>query len=217
MIIVAGTIYRTGSTLVQRLINTSEEHVVYGEDNAILQLMYNYFYQMQRNSTRSEKQTENFHTDKNTWSSNMLPMDRVPYACASWLHSMYENNGFKVIAPQLHEIQLLKSLSMYPTKVVLTYRNIYDAWRSYDEIYGWMEKAQFWKTLKRSMPLLRAALRGELDYVYPLKYEDINRDEVEKLFDWLEISNRSEIDNVLNLKIREMDGFTNQNEDYIKV
>ena len=36
MILVATVSYRCGSTLVQRLLNTSEECMIYGEDNSIL-------------------------------------------------------------------------------------------------------------------------------------------------------------------------------------
>jgi len=216
MIVVAGTTYRTGTTLIQRLINTSsEERVIYGEDNAILQCVSNYLSFTRNSLKRSNAQTEIFKKDKNSFTANMLPLNKVPYACANFINSLYFNSGFKVLSPTIEQIKTLAAIS--DAKIVLMYRNVQESWRSYQSMYNWVDKKTFFGYFERSRELLKSSLNGELDYVYTIKYEDIARDTIERLFDWLEISNRDNIAEVLNLKLKEMDGFSNSSDSYLEV
>lgn len=216
MIVVAGTTYRTGTTLIQRLINTSsEERVIYGEDNAILQCVSNYLNFNRNSFKRSNAQTKIFKKDKNSFTANMLPLNQMPYACANFINSLYFNSGFKVLSPTIEQIKTLAAIS--DAKIVLMYRNVQESWRSYQSIYNWVDKKTFFNYFEKSRELLKSSLKGELDCVYTIKYEDITRDTIERLFDWLEISNRDNIAEVLNLKLREMDGFSNSSDSYLGV
>ena len=214
MIVIAGTTYRTGTTLVQRLINTSDEYLIYGEDNAILQCINNYLVFNHKNKLRSESQTELFKKNKNSFTPNMLPLEDMPTACSYFVNYLYSGRGFKVLSPTLPQIQTLNGITT-KLKIVLMYRNVYDSWASYQNIYNWVDRKTFFSYFNKSRTLLKAALRGELDYVYPMRYENISRDTVNKLFDWLNISNRSKINEVLDLKLREMTGFDRDDQSYL--
>lgn len=210
MIVIAGTTYRTGSTLMQRLINTSNEKLIYGEDNAILTSIEHYLDFQQQSQDRSQKQKQLFYQDKNSWTSNMIPdMGQFMTGCAYLINYLYQGGGFKVLSPTLRQIVMLKQLAP-SIKVVLLYRNVHDSWRSYQEMYNWISREQFFRFFNRSRMLLRDALNGHIDYVYPLKYENINTDEISKVFDWLGIKNKNHISEVLSLKLREMPNFQKQ-------
>ena len=64
LLLAAGS-YRCGSTLVQRLLNTSEECHIWGEDNSFFPVMNNMLNICERSGTRSAQQHKLFdRTDR---------------------------------------------------------------------------------------------------------------------------------------------------------
>ena len=213
MILVATVSYRCGSTLVQRLLNTSEECMIYGEDNSILTSIGNHLYSIKTegNAKRSAKQSEIFQKDKNTFTANLLPhVSQYEYMYSKLLNSIYASNkkhvGFKCIAPTGDNINLFNKLAVDP-KIILMYRNMRDSFKSHEEVYGWLNREKFKSVFDRAIPVLRHSIKNKNHNIYPFKYTDINYDSVNRLFDWVGIDNRSMIKETLGLKLREMDNF----------
>lgn len=220
MILVATVSYRCGSTLIQRLLNTSEECMIYGEDNTILSTMGNHISSInsEGNTKRGAKQSEIFMTNKNSFTANLLPHpSHYMWRYSQLLNGIYsstkKHSGFKCIAPTGDNINLFNRLADNP-KIILMYRNLRDSFKSHEEVYGWLNREKFKSVFDRSIPILRYSIKNKDKNIYPFKYTDINYDSVNKLFDWLEIDNRSMIQEVLNTKLREMNNFDKNDRAY---
>ena len=215
MIIVAGVSYRCGTTLIQRLINTSDECLIYGEDNGILSTADRYISFISKSMDRSKKQWENFNKNKDTFTANLLrDMNDYIDGFSFLIDSLYGGCGFKVLSPTEKDIDVLNVLAN--AKIVLMYRNLNDSWKSYQNIYGYISRENFFKNFERSRTLLKKSLRGDYGNVYPMKYEDLSEDSVNTLFDWLGINNRKMIPKVLSNRIVEMDSFCKNSTNYLK-
>lgn len=222
MILVAGTTYRSGTTLIQRLLNCNEECLIYGEDNCILNVIDSHLLHIVRSQKRSEVQLQNFLKNKNSFSANMLPnIDHVVECWKTYLKNLYgpsKKSGFKVISPSTRNIETFLSFFKNDAKVVLMYRNLHEAYNSYKNIYNWVDRKTFFSYFQRSSNLLRVSLKGHPN-IFPINYSEISVQKINELFDWLEIDNRSNIEKVLSSKIREMDNFDKDDKElnYLKV
>jgi hypothetical protein len=213
MILVATVSHRCGSTLIQRLLNTSEECMIYGEDNAILPTIGNHLSTIttEANTKRSAKQSDIFMKNKNSFTANLLPHpSHYIYRYSQLLSSIYSSDkkysGFKCIAPTGPDINLFNKLAHNP-KIILMYRNMRDSFKSHQEVYGWLNREKFKSVFDRSIPVLRYSIKNRDKNIYPFKYTDINYDSINRLFDWIGIDNRSMIKETLDLKLREMNNF----------
>ena len=213
MILVATVSYRCGSTLIQRLLNTSEECMIYGEDNTILSTIGNHIASIntEGNAKRAAKQSEIFMTNKNSFTENLLPhviIYKIMYS--KFLNALYssdkKHSGFKCIAPTGDNINTFNRLAHNP-KIILMYRNMRDSFKSHEEVYGWLNREKFKSVFDRAIPVLRYSIKNKDKNIYPFKYTDINYDSVNRLFDWLDIDNRSMIKETLGVKLREMNNF----------
>lgn len=219
MILIASVGYRTGSTLMQRLLNTSNECMIYGEDNTILQLIDNYLSQRLSPIKRANKQAELFVKNKNIFSANLSrPFIEYKSQMSNLLNSLYGSSdfphtGFKCISPTFNHVKTFIGLADSP-KIILTYRNINDSYESYKSIYNWMDKGAYFGTCGRTLPVLKYVLKHKPQSIFPVKYSDINEDKINEMFDWLGINNRENIKETLSLKIREMDNFNNNDKNY---
>lgn len=218
MILVASVGYRTGSTLMQRLLNTSNECMIYGEDNMILQVIDNYLNSRSGSIKRGTKQAELFAKNKNIFSANLMrPFHETRRQISNLLESLYGSSdykytGFKCISPTYNQMRTFYSLVDDP-KIILCYRNIKDAYGSYKETYNWLDEKGYKDVCYRSLPILKYALKNKPNFIFPVKYSDINESKINELFDWAEIENRANIKETLSLKLREMDNFDNTDKE----
>lgn len=222
MILVAGATYRCGSTLIQRLLNTSEECMIWGEDQFSLP-MFTQFLSRLNGSTmnRAKEQRELFKENKDCWSSNLLP----PYyihtqAVYNFLQTLYNDGqkpafriGFKQLYPSTKEITTFFQCG--GTKLIYCYRNLKDAHESYKNIYGFYDEEKLQNLYDQlSKPIIEALVGDNpstkkiTDSVFFVDFDDINIDTINDLFDWLGIENRSNIKKTLSNNIREVENYS---------
>lgn len=108
-VFVFGCAWRSGSTLLQRLINSSREVLVWGENAAMTGFLMRIQDNLSRWSSLIERQHKNYETHlDNGWIANLNPAPPEPaleasrsyflsYYCAATLKLGYERWGFKEV------------------------------------------------------------------------------------------------------------------------
>lgn len=220
-ITVAGSSYRCGSTLIQRLLNASGECIIHGEDNSILYSVGRTLYERKGNY-RAEEQYQDLFDNPNSWTANALPsLRKYQLTYFNMFVNMFNcgNNfeelnkkffGFKFLFPD--PVSAYGFFYSYGSKMIYVSRNIDDAYESYANIYNWLSKEKFYALYER-VKSFEEWLEQETainNYVYRIQYEDINYDTVSQMFDWIGIENKSNIQTVLDTKITEHETFSRE-------
>lgn len=210
MLIVAGKSYRTGTTLVQRLINSTNEGFIFGENNTILnsagQDMYWYFAQKER----SLKQSVKFKEDPNNWCPNLLPNEDYYMKSIIDRFSIYNiphklHSGFKSLSINNHGYNVCK---VFGFKLIYCIRNIDDIIASYKAMYkGYPAEDKIKEFYESSIDV--ELIKNDKN-VFVFNYDILNKQLCIDLLEWLKLP-ITKIDDVLKLKLRESDDFININ------
>jgi len=210
-IMVAGSSYRCGSTLVQRLLNNSGEATIYGEMSSMM-TGFTELYSRQYNErtiARSDEQITQFENREDYFTANVLPDKKNFYGGVfNFLHYYLRADtpiiGFKsLFTPYEAGINLLRTGG----KIIFVDRDVDDCYNSYKEIYGFITRGAFYTLYERT-----EGFKNILSYdeVFHLKYDEINEEKINELFDWCGIVNKDRVTETLNNKIREVPGYDRQ-------
>ncbi len=158
-LIILAANHRAGSTLLQRICNSREKTLIWGEHNSLLRHFASIYYDAVRFEKLGGEERENFFKqgeNPNLWIASMCPESEyaqraVVASARAFLHTYYsryrENHdilGFKEVQYGHSELELLRKC--YPeAKVLLLVRNPLNTWKStptgwYPSLDDWIEK-----------------------------------------------------------------------------
>jgi hypothetical protein len=134
-VFILGCTWRCGSTLLQRLLCTVDDLLIWGENLAISSLFMDMCARLRSKEERSRIERAAFRQKGDTWIANMRPpLDSVDELCRQWLSGFYgpatlsfgkSRWGFKEVRHDALVADFLRHL--YPAgRVVLLIRNPVD-------------------------------------------------------------------------------------------
>lgn len=143
-IIISSATHRSGSTLLQRLLNARKKTLIWGEQDGLLTHFYHIHKNLKHYSVDLDKQRLNYFNNKedpNQWIACMNPEitvidEAVANSVKALFYSLYEEGrgehdliGFKEVRYGEKELSLFRRC--YPnTTILLLVRNPLDVWKS---------------------------------------------------------------------------------------
>jgi len=214
MIVIIGQTYRTGSTFIQRLINVCNEGIVYGEQNGLMESARSFLQTLHpQNVQRSIEQWEAFKKDRNTFSANLSPSPQKTFELFKTMIQSYigfgEYDGFKILSPTYQAVSAWNHL-FTDTKYIFCTRDPEISYQSYKQIYDYVSKEKFFQYYQMCINRDEAVqLLGDRCLVVP--YEKTSYDQCLSVLKFLGLEHHcNKINKVLNLKLREVDGYVNR-------
>jgi len=147
LLFLCGCSVRCGSTLIQRILNSHPEILIYGEDNNTLSLGSNIFHSFEASKDISNEQNEKFKQGEDWWQANLavngkiflraytnylshliLSEERAKLVGKSVQDMSYVGNKVLFVLP--HSIKFIKEL-IPSCKIIYVVRNFGDVLRSY--------------------------------------------------------------------------------------
>lgn len=217
-LILSAATHRSGSTLVQRILNARKQTLIWGEHMGVIKDFHHIQRKIQAFSKKGELSRKNYFTsgeDPNQWLALMTPSAEFVEQASiqstkAFLDTLYnqfsENHdtiGFKEVRYGAKELSILQKC--YPeAKFILLVRNPLKAWESYPKKWGeyrhvhafakqWNDNVTDYMSISRSNP--QASL---------IQYEKLIGKEaktVETICQLAQLT-QQELDNVLAQKIR---------------
>ncbi len=186
-LIILAANHRAGSTLLQRICNSREKTLIWGEHNAMLKHFANIYDAAARFSMASVKEREDFFNqgeNPNLWIACMCPeleyaQRAVVESTRAFLrvfYSQYRENhdiiGFKEVQYGHGELELLRKC--YPeANVLLLVRNPLNTWKSTPT--GWYPSLDYWiEKWNGRVKCFRDSAAGDPN-CHLLRYEDLIR------------------------------------------
>lgn len=219
-IIISSATHRSGSTLLQRILNARKKTLIWGENGGCLTNFYQIYTNTIYYSNYSRKEREDYFNNgenPNNWIACMTPPpDEVEKAMIKTVktfhNSLYRENyeymhdlfGYKEVRYGIQELNLLRKC--YPNCIIiLLIRNPVNVWKSLSnrgrtETYGSLEKfTKLWSNRVNSY----LKLSQQDNKMHLIRYEDIvgKSSDVMDLIAQIGRLNKKEIDDVLSVKI----------------
>jgi len=191
-ICIASPVRRSGTTLIQRLLCSSPNALIYGEScandfNLLLNLLTSKQLQFQHNKDWYNQQLQTvLEGNVNLWMPDLMPdidgyleaYKKMVHTHAEHFHSFAEQKGFShwgMKMPEWNPSALVWIKQAMPaTKIIYLHRNLEDCIRSakaIDMIRGIQEVTQFCQIWKQYGDYARTHLNDEL--VLHMNYEDL--------------------------------------------
>lgn len=207
--------WRTGSTLLQRVINSTGEALLWGEPH-VMSNMFNGFRRLRELSVETEwSRTEVANNGwESSWAPTMQPeLDYIDTASKSMLYELYGKPvkdqgvnrwGFKEVrADAANNARFLKRI--YPNcKIVFHYRDPFEMYESvrntdfFSEFKDPYQPVRIWNAnAVEVVDLLKKDFDGFL-----ISHEELlsSKEKRDDLFDFLEINSREKVESVLSKK-----------------
>lgn len=214
-LLISSATHRMGSTMVQRIFNTRDKNLIWGENGGCLSNFVSIYKNTVRFSEHSHKERQNYFGDRensNTWIANMTPdvgiVNNYILKSIQEYHKMYHSSthdfvGYKEVRYGKNELELFR-YAFPKCNVILLVRNplhtynsiitLTDQW--YNGVSGFME---VWQNRINEYVEIDAMCKN----FHLVKYEDIvsrNPSVIEKLCDIGKLD-IEEVNKVLNCKI----------------
>ncbi len=203
-IFILAPIWRSGSTLVQRILNTGDDLVIWGENHGLISHFANNYTKLQHfaKSGIDGKAHVHFNEERgrdssNLWLANTNPPGEHYLSCAKdFIESYYklysDRWGFKEVRYGKKEVELLCSL--FPNaRFIFVVRDIIDCYRSTKTLIPYEIKniggiSSFVTRYEKNADFFHNFYSKNTERCLLFRFEDIKQHLVEKLCAFAEIS-----------------------------